>query len=223
MYAFIVPQLGTLSNQERKPRKRLFPPDFYNGRRMVASRQQVVEYLFSQAKVVGECWFDAVGLVHSKYGHHNIWLAGHNVQLARLVLEETLGRELRPGYETGHMPVVCHNPQCIRPEHLYESSKQDQQRDMKLDGTNRLRGRVNHSSIYTGVCWREKRHKWRSMIWINGRNYFLGYHENEVDAAQAYLLAVVMWERCGKLPSEYLTRRRRGTNNRTTVTQAEAS
>jgi len=42
------------------------------------------------------------------------------------------------------------------------------------------------SSIYKGVMWYKSRNKWCAEIKVDGRKIFLGYFENEIDAAKAY-------------------------------------
>lgn len=46
------------------------------------------------------------------------------------------------------------------------------------------------SSTYTGVTWFKPRNKWRAQISINGRKKHLGLFLEEVDAANAYLVAL---------------------------------
>jgi hypothetical protein len=47
------------------------------------------------------------------------------------VLEAKLGRDLRPGSGALH---TCDNPACIRPDHLFEGTTQDNMRDMARKG-----------------------------------------------------------------------------------------
>ena len=46
------------------------------------------------------------------------------------------------------------------------------------------------TSKYTGVCWDKQSNKWRSLIYINGNQKHLGYFVNELDAHNAYQLAL---------------------------------
>lgn len=41
-------------------------------------------------------------------------------------------------------------------------------------------------SAYKGVSFDKRRQKWRAQIFFDGRQKFLGYHRNEVEAALAY-------------------------------------
>jgi len=42
------------------------------------------------------------------------------------------------------------------------------------------------TSKYTGVHWYKITKKWKSSIWINGKEKHLGYYKKEQEAAQAY-------------------------------------
>ena len=46
------------------------------------------------------------------------------------------------------------------------------------------------SSKYTGVHWKRNRQKWCAAIKINGKKRSLGFFKNEIDAANAYLVAL---------------------------------
>jgi hypothetical protein len=48
------------------------------------------------------------------------------------------------------------------------------------------RTRRNKSSKYKGTHWHKRDKKWHARIKANGRRYFLGYFNNEIDAAKAY-------------------------------------
>lgn len=46
-------------------------------------------------------------------------------------------------------------------------------------------------SEFRGVSWSKSKEKWRSEITMKGKRKFLGYHNDEVDAARAYDKAVL--------------------------------
>lgn len=48
----------------------------------------------------------------------------------------------------------------------------------------------NSVSKYTGVSWDKTVKKWRSAIHQDGKSIYLGVHENEVDASNAYKVAL---------------------------------
>lgn len=50
--------------------------------------------------------------------------------------------------------------------------------------------RKNTTSKYTGVHWKANKQKWRAVIGIGKKKYQLGYFINEIDAANAYLIAL---------------------------------
>jgi len=45
---------------------------------------------------------------------------------------------------------------------------------------------LGYSSVYKGVSWSKKRMKWQSTIYYDGKQYNLGYSDNEEDAAKKY-------------------------------------
>ena len=45
---------------------------------------------------------------------------------------------------------------------------------------------LKSSSKYTGVCWNNKRKKWKSSISINGKKINLGRFNSEIEASKAY-------------------------------------
>jgi hypothetical protein len=47
------------------------------------------------------------------------------------------------------------------------------------------RTRSDNTSGYQGVCWIEKRKKWRSRITINGKDKHLGFYDDLLDAVEA--------------------------------------
>jgi len=48
------------------------------------------------------------------------------------------------------------------------------------------RPQKNCSSVYKGVCWKKQYAKWRAQIKKNKQETFLGYFDNEIDAAKTY-------------------------------------
>jgi len=47
------------------------------------------------------------------------------------------------------------------------------------------------TSKYTGVCWYRRKNRWMSRIRIQGKSIFLGYFEDEEDAARRYDMAAI--------------------------------
>ncbi len=55
---------------------------------------------------------------------------------------------------------------------------------------NTNRKHLKSSSIYTGVCWHKKSKKWNSQIYVNGKIKNLGYFTDELEASNAYQIAL---------------------------------
>tara|TARA_R110002124_G_scaffold3824_1_gene24275 strand:- start:95 stop:577 length:483 start_codon:yes stop_codon:yes gene_type:complete len=49
---------------------------------------------------------------------------------------------------------------------------------------------IKGSSRYIGVSWCKRDKKWRSDIWINGKLKYLGLFNGELDASEAYKVAL---------------------------------
>lgn len=48
------------------------------------------------------------------------------------------------------------------------------------------RKRKNCSSKFKGICWHKNRKKWEVYISLNKKLYYLGYFDDEIEAAKAY-------------------------------------
>lgn len=48
---------------------------------------------------------------------------------------------------------------------------------------------AKRSSVYKGVSWHKRKNKWIASCAINSRNKFLGYFNDEIEAAKAYDLS----------------------------------
>jgi hypothetical protein len=46
--------------------------------------------------------------------------------------------------------------------------------------------RSNNTSGYKGVCFHQKRNKWRANTMMNNKQYFIGYYDTAKEAAKAY-------------------------------------
>tara|TARA_R110001632_G_C11076374_1_gene387963 strand:- start:13 stop:513 length:501 start_codon:yes stop_codon:yes gene_type:complete len=68
--------------------------------------------------------------------------------------------------------------------------------DNRLENLQVITNRENLSkdkkgvSKYTGVTWMKKANKWRAYIYINGKNKHLGMFINELEASEAYQIAL---------------------------------
>ena len=45
---------------------------------------------------------------------------------------------------------------------------------------------LNNDTTYTGVCWDIQKNKWGAKLQFNNVSQFLGYYDNQIDAAKAY-------------------------------------
>ena len=53
------------------------------------------------------------------------------------------------------------------------------------------KGKEDYSSSYVGVGWSNQHCKWTSRITFNGRRFFLGCFDSEIDAHNQYQLALI--------------------------------
>ncbi len=181
----------TYSTSRRKPGKHIFPEDFYAGHFMIATREQLINYFIACAEPRGDCQLDTVARANNT-GHHHIQFGGQIVQPARLVLEQALGRALHNGYQVGHAPIICHQPACIRREHLMEVSHRQNTDHRRLDGTaSPMYGPP--TSRYVGVSWLVHAQEWQAQIEIQRKKCYLGIYRSEYHAALAYRYARFLW------------------------------
>lgn len=45
---------------------------------------------------------------------------------------------------------------------------------------------TNRTGVYKGIQWNAEKNKWRAELKYNYKNHFLGYYENDIEAAKAY-------------------------------------
>jgi hypothetical protein len=84
-------------------------------------------------------WF---GYNTKGYGRVTIHRKIHSA--TRLILEEKLGRPLRPGMFACHH---CDNPPCCRPDHLFEGSSLENNRDRARKGRSQDQWGENNPSV----------------------------------------------------------------------------
>ena len=78
------------------------------------------------------CWPWTAGTNNYGYGLISRGRRGEGLVLAhRVALERRLGRPLKPGHCACHH---CDNPPCCNPEHLFEGTLADNNRDMSRKG-----------------------------------------------------------------------------------------
>jgi len=97
------------------------------------------------------------------------------IRLSRVILERILGRPLAKGEMADHEKGDTLNN---RRENLRLATNTENCRNQKRRNTN--------TSGYKGVWHDKRRNKWLAQIKVNGKNIFLGYHDDPLDAAKAY-------------------------------------
>jgi hypothetical protein len=83
---------------------------------------------------------------------------------------------------------------CIRIDHVNGDGLDNRRVNLRpasvsQNAQNSQKWRKPTSSKYKGVYFSKANQRWAAMIGLNGRKTFLGYFENEADAASAYNLA----------------------------------
>ena len=80
-----------------------------------------------------------------------------------------------PDEEIDHKNLIKYDNRIIN---LREASRSENQRNtLSRKGT---------TSSYKGVSWKKTAMKWEVFITVDGKNRWLGYFENEIDAAAAF-------------------------------------
>lgn len=55
-----------------------------------------------------------------------------------------LGRDILPGMDVAHQPLLCHTRNCVNPLHLREATRSENCLDKQIDGTHPNTIGVNH-------------------------------------------------------------------------------
>jgi len=92
-----------------------------------------ISRFWSKVEKTGTCWLWTAGL--NEYGYGKFWTNGKTIGAHRISLQISLGREISPEMVVAHLPLICHNPACVNPEHLRETTQADNISDQRIDGT----------------------------------------------------------------------------------------
>jgi hypothetical protein len=98
------------------------------------------------------------------------------IHMHTVILERKLGRKLRKGEFSDHKDSNRLNN--IR-SNLRVATRQQ-------NNCNRSINVIKKSSSYKGVSWFKRDENWMAYIRHNGKRFYLGYFDDEVEAAKAY-------------------------------------
>lgn len=96
------------------------------------------------------CWDWPGATQNGGYGHVGAGRRGEgNIRVAVVVLEDKLGRPLKPGKIACH---TCDRPPCANPGHLYEGTEQTNQQDVIDRGRRKIggedpRAKLSHADV----------------------------------------------------------------------------
>lgn len=100
-----------------------------------------------------------------------------SMQAHRVSYEEAFG-PVAPGMVLDH---ICHNPACVRPDHLRQATT-------KQNAENRLGAQKNNkSSGVRGVYWHARSEKWRAMTRHDQKLIHLGLFSTVAEAESAVI------------------------------------
>jgi len=74
-------------------------------------------------------------------------------------------------------------------DHINHNTLDNRRKNLRLanPAQNNQNKRVfPHSSRYKGVTWNKEHRRWKAQIKNDGKTYFLGYYEKELEAAKSY-------------------------------------
>jgi len=119
---------------------------------------------------------DLLDLYTDRTGDCWVWTASTDTDgYGKVRINNKMVRAHRVAYELAYGPIPegliidhrCHNPACVRPDHLrLATSKQNQE--------NRAGAQANSKSGVRGVAWDAAHRKWRAQVQHNGQITHLG-------------------------------------------------
>ena len=87
--------------------------------------------------------------------------------------------------------TIINAPKDMFVDHINHNGLDNRKANLRLvtctqnNWNNRKRKRKS-SSRYKGVHWNKTRKRWKAKIQVNGKNRFIGYFDDEIEAAKAY-------------------------------------
>ena len=133
-----------------------------------------LQRFWSKVDKSGSCWEWAGTKLASGYGVMNIYPKMYKAH--RLAYLWTKG-PIPEGMQVDH---VCHNPGCVRPEHLRLVTNKQNQENQKGPQTRNRSG-------YRGVYWNKERGKWGTLVCHQGRRYHAGHYDDPEQANAAVI------------------------------------
>jgi len=126
--------------------------------------------------------------VYYRLGHHKWYLKGDNRKKFYAVRNIKTG----PGRtkQLGLHREIMNEPKGLLVDHKNNDSLDNRMANLRVatrsQNCQNVPKRKNTSSRFTGVCFNKEHKKWCSYIGYKGKTVFLGYFDNEIDAARAY-------------------------------------
>lgn len=152
--------------------------------RKIIITKQMEERFWKKVDKSGECWIWKA--FKNKQGYGRFGLRASECVNAHRVSYVIAYGEIPDDYFVCHK---CDNPSCVRPEHLFAGTRQDNIDDMMI----KMRSRHFRNHQYYGVKWEERKYegknrkgRWKSMICIDGKMKHLGTHTSVIEAARNY-------------------------------------
>ena len=121
----------------------------------------------------GGCWIWTASKDGCGYGMMRV--SKTRVMRAHRVAYEWLSGPIPEGMLLDH---VCHNPACVRPDHLRPVT-------VKANAENRISANLGNRSGIRGVRWNVRQSKWHARVGHNGHVIHVGFFDNIADAAAA--------------------------------------